>query len=217
MRRAKAHTASLAGYDAIIGVPTLTAGGAVIDVVHRKVNFTKWNATLDCEIPEELSNPFKGKVRGNRGRKRGNEDNARKGAEADGIVVNGIVMATRGLDQTPTTPTTPTPTMPTPTLATPTLMHTPPLTTPTLTPETAPGTVHSTVPRTVHSTTPGTVHSTTPGTVHDTAPQTTPSTTSQVRRDGDAAYYRSLLLSEFADILVDELPNELPPLWDINH
>ena len=35
--------------------------------------------------------------------------------------------------------------------------------------------------------------------------------------DGDAEYYRSLLLKEFDDVLVDKLPNELPPLREINH
>src|SRR5438046_2834477 len=43
MRRVKAHTAGLAGYDAIIGVPTLTAGGAVIDVKNPKVNVKEWD------------------------------------------------------------------------------------------------------------------------------------------------------------------------------
>ena len=51
-RRRKAHIAGLAGYDAIIGVPTLTAGGAVIDTKNRKVHFKEWGVTLDCEILE---------------------------------------------------------------------------------------------------------------------------------------------------------------------
>src|SRR2546430_625587 len=38
-----------------------------------------------------------------------------------------------------------------------------------------------------------------------------------VRKDGDAKYYRELLLSEFGDVLVDKLPNELPPLRKVNH
>jgi len=38
-----------------------------------------------------------------------------------------------------------------------------------------------------------------------------------VRMDGDAEYYRSLLLKEFDDMLVDNLRNELPPLREINH
>ena len=38
-----------------------------------------------------------------------------------------------------------------------------------------------------------------------------------IRMDGKPAYYRQLLLSEFDDILVDQLLNELPPLREINH
>jgi hypothetical protein len=38
-----------------------------------------------------------------------------------------------------------------------------------------------------------------------------------VKKNGDAEYYRNLLLSEFDDVLVDQLPNELPPLRDVNH
>ena len=38
-----------------------------------------------------------------------------------------------------------------------------------------------------------------------------------VRTDGSPAYYRDLLLKEFDDILVDALPNKLPPLREINH
>src|SRR5436305_13350109 len=38
-----------------------------------------------------------------------------------------------------------------------------------------------------------------------------------IRKNGDSNYYRELLLSEFDDILVDQLPNELPPLREINH
>ena len=39
----------------------------------------------------------------------------------------------------------------------------------------------------------------------------------EVQTNGTAEYYRNLLLKEFDDMLVDELPNELPPLRDINH
>ena len=38
-----------------------------------------------------------------------------------------------------------------------------------------------------------------------------------VDKHSSPAYYRELLLSEFEDILVDELPNELPPLREVNH
>ena len=48
----EAHVAGLAGYDAIIGVPTLTDGDAVIDVAARTVYFRAWDFTVHCEIPE---------------------------------------------------------------------------------------------------------------------------------------------------------------------
>ena len=38
-----------------------------------------------------------------------------------------------------------------------------------------------------------------------------------IRKDSNATYYRELLLSEFNNILVDRLPNKLPPLREINH
>ena len=53
-RRVKAHTAGIAGYDAIIGVPTLAAGGAIIDVKNRMVHFAEWDVTLHCKIPEPM-------------------------------------------------------------------------------------------------------------------------------------------------------------------
>jgi hypothetical protein len=55
----KAHVAGLAGYDAIIGVPTLDEGDVVIDVHNRKVHLRAWNVTLDCTIAKEPSNPLK--------------------------------------------------------------------------------------------------------------------------------------------------------------
>ena len=48
----EAHVAGLAGYDVIIGVPTLTDEGAVIDVAARTVYFRAWDFMLHCEIPE---------------------------------------------------------------------------------------------------------------------------------------------------------------------
>jgi hypothetical protein len=35
--------------------------------------------------------------------------------------------------------------------------------------------------------------------------------------NGSPEYYRNLLVNEFDDVLVDELPNELPSLREINH
>ena len=52
MRRVNIYIARLAGYNAIIRVPTLSAGGIVVDVKNRKVHFKKWDITLNCEILE---------------------------------------------------------------------------------------------------------------------------------------------------------------------
>jgi hypothetical protein len=49
----EAHIAGSAGYDVLIGVPTLTDGGAVIDVKGRKVHFRAWGYTMDCEVLKE--------------------------------------------------------------------------------------------------------------------------------------------------------------------
>jgi hypothetical protein len=38
-----------------------------------------------------------------------------------------------------------------------------------------------------------------------------------IKEDGDANYYRELLLSEFDNILVDKLSNKLSLLYEINH
>ena len=53
MLRMKSYVAGLAGYDGIIGVPTLEAGAAIIDVRNRKVHFQEWDVTFDCTIPSE--------------------------------------------------------------------------------------------------------------------------------------------------------------------
>src|SRR5438477_12947891 len=49
----KSYVAGLAGYDTIIGVPTLEAGRAIIDVRNRKVQLQEWDVTFDCTIPSE--------------------------------------------------------------------------------------------------------------------------------------------------------------------
>ena len=46
--------AGIAGYDVIIGILTLAAGGAVIDVKNRMVHFAEWDVTLHCKIPEPM-------------------------------------------------------------------------------------------------------------------------------------------------------------------
>src|SRR5437762_3140016 len=62
--RMKSYVAGLAGYDAIIGVPTLEAGAAIIDVRNRKVHFQKWDVTFDCTIPSEAPKRPRFKKRG---------------------------------------------------------------------------------------------------------------------------------------------------------
>ena len=52
----KSYVAGLAGYDTIIGVPTLEAGGAIIDVRNQKVHFQEWDVTFDCMITSEPPN-----------------------------------------------------------------------------------------------------------------------------------------------------------------
>lgn len=44
----RAHVAALAGYNAIIGVLTMTEGDAIIDVQRRKVHFRAWDVEIDC-------------------------------------------------------------------------------------------------------------------------------------------------------------------------
>ena len=139
----------MAGYDAIIGTPTLTDGDAVIEVKDRKVNFRAWGFTLECTIPEEPVYRKSWKPLAKRSRK----------AEVNGI-------ATKTSTSTPTsTPTSSLPPTPSP------------------------------------------------------SPPSTPSQTPppNIRTDGSPDYYRQLLLSEFDSILFSELPNELPPLREINH
>jgi hypothetical protein len=52
-----AHIAGLAGYDAILGMPILMDGAAIIDVKNRKVNFRQWGVTFKYTEPEEPLKP----------------------------------------------------------------------------------------------------------------------------------------------------------------
>jgi hypothetical protein len=174
--RAKAYTAGLAGYDAIIGVPTLTAGGAVIDVKNRKVHFKEWDVTLDCEIPEALP-----RVSTRRTKTKKTQKNARTKPE---LVRNSKKSKTDGREKNSK--------------------------------ENLEGKIDR-----VASVTLAAMNLIGSEANWDLPKQNTSNSngdgTTNVRMDGNPAYYRELLLSEFDDILVDELPNELPPLRDINH
>ena len=149
-KKLEAHVAGLAGYDAIIGVPTLTDGDAVIDVTARTVYFRAWDFTLHCEMPEEPLKPPKKNVRWMGGQKRNSEK--KPGSRRQRKLKNGqkpvVSMATTSITTSPTT--------------------------------------QSFEPK-------------------------------DVDKNGSPTYYRNLLLEEFDDVLVDELPNELPPLREINH
>ena len=81
-KKLEAHVAGLAGYDAIIGVPTLTDGDAVIDVLARTVYFRAWDFTLHCELPVVPPKPPKKSVRwmdGRKAKKKGKMDSWTKG------------------------------------------------------------------------------------------------------------------------------------------
>ena len=56
-RKSPAYVAQLAGYDAIIGMPTMSDGGAIIDVKARKIYFTQWNFEIECTIPGTPPDP----------------------------------------------------------------------------------------------------------------------------------------------------------------
>ena len=156
----EAHVAGLAGYDAIIGVPTLTDGDAVIDVAARTVYFRAWDFTVHCEIPEV---PPKRPKKGGRwmGGKRAVNSLSKSQSSSSGKELKSgkkpekPVVATATASITTTSPIPPPPSIP-------------------------------------------------------LAPR-------DIDKDGTPTYYRELLHKEFDDVLVDELPNELPPLREINH
>ena len=152
----------MTGYDSIIGVPILEAGGAVIDIRNRKVHFQEWDVTFDCTIPSEPPKRPSFKKQGLKQRA------ATKGS---------VGKKDRDLDRE----------------------------VPELVPiDPEPATAVATV-----APAPVTV-----ATIEATSSQQVPT---NVRTDGDAEYYRSLLLKECTDVLVDNLPNELPLLHEINH
>jgi hypothetical protein len=50
MKKIPVHLAGLAGYDVILGMPTLCAGArdAVISVRGRTIHFREWGVTMEC-------------------------------------------------------------------------------------------------------------------------------------------------------------------------
>jgi hypothetical protein len=145
-----AHIAGLAGYDAILGMPTLIDGDAVIDVRARKVTFRQWGVTFDCVEPEEPPKPPryvpKWTPKSNAGAKAKSQSNIAKFANVETGVFPAVATATTQI-------------------------------------------------------------------VADVEVEAD----DNVDKKGSPEYYRNLLINEFHDVLVDELPNELPPLREINH
>lgn len=156
----EAHVAGLAGYDAIIGVPTLTDGGAIIDVPARKVYFKAWDFTVDCEVPDVPPKPP---------RKVGRWMGGKKGKDA---MKAGTSSLSKGRSESRKMRKA-------------------------QVPRVAPATASIT-------TSPGTTAS------HPPPPP-------NIDTDGSPSYYEALLLEEFEDLLVNELPNKLPPLREVNH
>ncbi|TMC16719.1 MAG: hypothetical protein E6J34_19695 [Chloroflexi bacterium] len=159
-----AHAAGLAGYDAIIGAPTLHDGDAIISLRDRKVHFRAWGVSFDCTIPETPPETPNVNSRGRRARKRPK-------SEVNGIIaLDGDVGGKDFPYQLPV------------------------------------------IMATSASASTSEEKSST-----RTRTRKGPKGFRNIRKNGDSNYYRELLLSEFDDILVDQLPNELPPLREINH
>ena len=162
-KKSLAYVARLAEYDAIIGMPTLNDGDAVIYTKERKIHFQQWDFTIECMIPETPPKPPKSVFRWNP-RKKPQE---------------------RAKSKVPPKPQT----------------------------ATEPQASGPQEPSKAQTTPIVGVISTESSTKKSTKISSDPS--ANVRMDGTPDYYRELLLEEFADVLVDELPNKLPPLWEI--
>lgn len=165
-KKLEAHVAGLAGYDAIIGVPTLTDGDAVIDVAARTVYFRAWDFTLQCEVPDVPPKHPKRGIRWMGGQKR--SVGMKKDLSGD--------RSESGMHRKLKSGQKPVITMATTSI----ISHSP--------------------------------GATSMGTTSHHPPEP-----NNVHKNGSPAYYRDLLLKEFDDVLVDQLPNELPPLREINH
>jgi hypothetical protein len=146
-----AHITGLAGYDAILGMPTLMDGGAIIDVKNRKVNFRQWGVTFNCTEPDEPLKPPRVVPKWNPKNKSNSNSKPKVGSGNHGYYPSAVTKKGRALE-----------------------------------PQAA-------------------------------AAMATRPTSTVVDKEGSPAYYRGLLEKEFKDVLVDELPNELPPLREINY
>jgi RNase H-like domain found in reverse transcriptase/Integrase zinc binding domain/Retrotransposon gag protein/Retroviral aspartyl protease/Reverse transcriptase (RNA-dependent DNA polymerase)/Chromo (CHRromatin Organisation MOdifier) domain/Zinc knuckle len=160
-----AHTARLAGYDLMLGIPTLTDGDGIIYLDERKVHFRAWNAWVDCFLPETPPEQPRKVERWTKPRKRCEmtKEEAKRGKIDEKSVspkkLTPLVATATKIKNSPSVPT------------------------------------QSYQPRRTHQSIDGT----------------------EVSKSGTPEYYRGLLMEEFTDVLVDELPPELPPLRDVNH
>ena len=134
------HLAGLAGYDVILGMPTLCAGDAVISVRGRTIHFKEWGVTMECS-PHSGPTPW---------REKSPAPPAQLQPEISTVTVSDGSVATS--DNT-----------------------------------------------------------------SEIAVKVTVTEPTNVQQDGNGKYYQELLEEEFKDILVDQLPNKLPPLREINH
>jgi hypothetical protein len=213
--RMKTFVAGLAVYNAIIKVPTLEAGGAIIDVRNRKVHFREWNVTFDCTVPEA---PPKGP---NFRQKRGPRRSMTRRAMNKGLnEINVAHGEAKNDDRKLTEPQLKL--APELAVASTTPISEHPIATATV-PEK--GVTSTVLKRRVPRDRPRIGHgalAAVAATMAEKLPKTVTSSTNirtngNVRMNGNAEYYRKILLEEFDDILVDALPNELPPLREINH
>ena len=68
-RKSPTYVARLASYDAIIGMPTMSNGDAIVYTKERKIHFRQWDFVVHCTIPETPPKPPKFDPRWKQGRK----------------------------------------------------------------------------------------------------------------------------------------------------